>query len=363
MALNLSDRKAFWAGRRVLITGNSGFKGAWLQGMLDQLGAEVFGLSLQDRPTFKLNPFISNDESVETYWGDIRNQEFVYEVIRKVNPAVVFHFAAQPIVSEGFSDPVLTYDTNIMGTINVLNACRAAKDRVSFFNVTSDKCYSNRESGEFFHEDSPLGGIDPYSASKACAEIVGKSLAHVLEKDQILNLYLSGRAGNVFGGGDFGDQRLIPDLVKSLVDGTPIQLRAPDSIRPWQFVLGALDGYLVAIEKHLIDQSLPRLDSYNFGPASQGRLTVSELIGLICKFTDVKVAYEMDKSIIDEAQFLNLDTTKAQSVLGWKPKLSLLESLEWTFDWYRTWIQKDHARIKTLAVEQIQEYLERQTDD
>lgn len=363
MALSLNDRKIFWANRRVLITGNSGFKGSWLQAMLGQLGAKIFGLSLPGRPIFKLNEFISNNESVETYWGDVCNQQFVCEVMKKVNPSIVFHFAAQPIVSEGLSDPVSTYDTNIMGTINVLNACRAAKGKVSFFNVTSDKCYSNNDNSEFFCEDSALGGIDPYSASKACAEIVGKSFAHVLEKDEILNLYVSGRAGNVFGGGDFGDRRLIPDIVESLRSGVAIKVRAPNSIRPWQFVLSPLDGYLGAVEKHFMDQSLPRIDSYNFGPVTQIRLTVAELIDVIAQLTDVKVNYELENSTTGEAQFLNLDTVKAQSVLGWKPKLSLLESLEWTFDWYRAWLQQDHVLIKTLTVNQIQEYLERQTND
>jgi CDP-glucose 4,6-dehydratase len=327
----MAGTEEFWRGRRVLLTGHTGFKGAWLQLMLAELGAEVTGLALAPATQPNLHDLLGAGE--RSRLGDIRDPPVVAAAFAACDPEVVIHMAAQALVRESYRDPVATFATNILGTVNVLQACRAARALRCAIVVTSDKVYANDGGGRAFAEDDRLGGHDPYSNSKACAELVTGSFRD--------SFFAAGpalatvRAGNVIGGGDWSADRLIPDCVRALATGEPVRLRYPAAVRPWQHVLDPLSGYLALAAALARDpRSVPT--AVNFGPDPASFSPVSAVVEAFSARFGGRPGWAPDPGEHPaEAQALTLSSQRAREALGWRPRLPLAEALAWTADWYR----------------------------
>ncbi|HEX6660351.1 MAG TPA: CDP-glucose 4,6-dehydratase [Sphingomicrobium sp.] len=322
-----------WAGRRVLVTGHTGFKGGWLSLWLNALGAEVAGFSLPPatEPNFfdqtHLRDLVAHRE------GDVRDLESVRTAVRDVRPEVVFHLAAQPLVRLSYDQPVETYATNVMGTVHLLEACRDAPDLQAVVCVTSDKCYENRESTTPYRESDQMGGHDPYSSSKGASEIVVS--AYRRSFFQTGPRIASVRAGNVIGGGDWADDRLIPDIVRALLAGERPQIRNPNSIRPWQHVLDALSGYLLVAER-LLEGRDDVACGWNFGPSDEDAQPVSWIVEKMLAEWGSDLAWQRPEgSQPHEAILLKLDCSKARNELGWRPKLRLGDALRNVVEWHK----------------------------
>jgi CDP-glucose 4,6-dehydratase len=345
----------FWRGRKVLLTGHTGFKGAWLYLWLRSLGAEVTGYALE--PAFEPSLWAIVRDAVigeggRSIIGDIRDASRVRGVVADTRPQVVIHMAAQALVRESYRDPLATYATNVMGTANVLEACRATPDLECVLIVTSDKVYENLGAGRPFVEEDRIGGHDPYSNSKACAELVTGSFrdSFFMNGPPIA----SARAGNVIGGGDWSPDRLIPDCVRALKAGRPVTLRYPDAVRPWQHVLEPLSGYL-AVAKALVEtpETAPR--AVNFGPDPASFRSVHEVVDAFSARFDGKPGWERDGAAQPaEARALTLSSKLAERSLGWRPILCIEESLSWTADWYRAHAMGENMLTASRA--QIAQY-------
>ncbi|CAN5835958.1 CDP-glucose 4,6-dehydratase [soil metagenome] len=360
-----------YRGRRVLVTGHTGFKGSWLSLWLARLGAEVHGYALQ-APT---EPALFNEADVEGCLashcvGDVRDSAALAARIRAIEPEVVFHLAAQPLVRRSYSEPRETYDVNVMGTVNLLEAVRAAESVRVCQVVTSDKCYENREWVYAYRESDPMGGYDPYSSSKGCAELVTaayrRSFFSQRLGDEAPVSLSTVRAGNVIGGGDWAEDRIIPDCIRALEIGKTIPVRNPDAVRPWQHVLEPLSGYLhlAASQSH---KPVVFADAWNFGPDGAGNLPVRELVELLvtqwgsgASWEDLSPAVsDAARDRLHEATFLKLDITKSQSLLGWRPVLSVPGAIQLTVEWYRTrGEQTRSSRVRDLCLQQIEDYVE-----
>ena len=328
----------FWSGRRVLVTGHTGFKGSWLALWLASLGAEVTGFSTAPPSEPSLFELARVGDDVRSIVGDVRDARAVAAVFREADPSVVLHLAAQPLVRASYADPVGTYDVNVMGTANVLEAAREVGGSLhSIVVVTSDKCYLNREWEWGYREDDPLGGHDPYSSSKAGAELVAAAY-----RDSYGLPVATGRAGNVIGGGDFGADRLVPDAMRALAADEYLRVRNPDSIRPWQHVLCPLHGYGLLAEgaEH---------GGWNFGPADDEARPVrwvAERLG---------VRWEQDGGDHPhEAHYLKLDSSRARSRIGWRPRWDLERGLDATAEWYAA--HRAGGDVRGLVLEQIEAY-------
>lgn len=359
----MEDIKSLYKNKRVLVTGHTGFKGSWLSIWLKQLGAEVIGISLD--PVSERDLFILADLSgkITDYRQDIRDLEKIEQIIYKEQPEIVFHLAAQPLVLPSYNDPVLTFETNVMGTVNLLEACRKTKSVRQIVVVTTDKVYENKEQLTGYKENDPLGGHDPYSASKAAAEIVTQSYSKSFfqSPNQSTNHPITpsvstARAGNVIGGGDWAESRLMPDCVRSLEAGEQILIRNPESVRPWQHVLDPLAGYLLLAQKMAEDPHKYQ-GAWNFGPDDEAVVTVKELVEtLIACWGNGRWDEVNGVSKSHEAGILMLDISKAKKLLGWKPVLSLKETVEWTTYWYKNYPRED---VYKLCSEQIEKYMEK----
>ena len=334
--------KDFWRNKKVLITGHTGFKGSWLTVMLSQLGSEVFGISLKEE-------FISlaKDISIENYCNskiiDLRNRDLVLKEINKINPDIVFHLAAQSLVIKSYNDPYLTYSSNLLGLVNTLDSLRFCSNTKVVLNVTSDKCYKNLESLMGYKEDDILGGHDPYSNSKACSELISESFRESFFKDKHVAC-VTARAGNVIGGGDWSDNRLIPDVFRSILNSQDLEIRHPESIRPWQHVLEPLTGYLILAEKSYFEP-LKYSEAWNFGPEENNIRTVGDIISEISKYVDLKdkVKYQNDARF-HETSILKLDISKVKSKVGWEPKWDFEETIKETCLWYMEYLSKRYFR-------------------
>lgn len=348
---------AVWRGRRVLLTGHTGFKGSWMALLLTRLGARVTGLSLPDVSERSLYRVLSPWPDIESLACDIRDPSALRNAIDKTRPEIVIHMAAQALVSDSYADPVGTIDTNVLGTVHILETLRSFDAVSSILIVTSDKVYENQEAGVNFAETSPLGGHDPYSASKAAAEI----LTSAYQRSFFSKLgvpVMTARAGNVIGGGDWAANRLIPDLWRAYESGRAVIMRNPGSVRPWQHVLDPLYGYLLYVQR-----SLKKLDgmasSLNFGPPREPVRTVQQVAekfaaSLGCgEFWTVSC----DQNHMHESRFLSIDSTSAYQTLGWRTELSVDEAISWTCDWYTAYQNAQDMRTYTNA--QIGAYLDR----
>lgn len=348
-----------YRGTRVLLTGHTGFKGAWLAAWLQKLGAEVTGLALPpepDRPS--LYEVAAVGEGMGSILGDIRDPATVDDAFRAARPRVVFHMAAQSLVRRSYVEPVATYATNVMGTAHVLEAARAVPEVEAVLVVTSDKCYENRGLERGYREDDPMGGFDPYSSSKGCAELLTAAWRRSFFAGHAA--VATARAGNVIGGGDWAEDRLVPDLVRAAYRGEPAVLRNPGAVRPWQHVLDPLRGYLLLGERLLSDGDAVA-EGWNFGPADDDAVTVRELAERMARTWDrVRTVEAEDGSGPHEAHFLKLDHRKAGTRLGWEPLLDLDRSVELTAGWYREH-HRDPDAAPELVARQIDDYTKRAT--
>lgn len=342
---------AFWRGRRVLLTGHTGFKGAWLALWLQSLGARVTGFSVDVPTDPSLYELARVGEGMESVTGDVRDRDAIVAVMGAAKPEVVIHMAAQSIVRRSFAAPVETYATNVMGTVNVLDAVRTHGEGVRVLvNVTSDKCYENREWEWGYREDEPLGGHDPYSSSKGCAELVTAAMRRSFFADPDGVRVATARAGNVIGGGDWGEDRLVPDLMRAALAGEPVRVRNPNSIRPWQHVISPLSGYLVLAQA--LWGSPEHAAAWNFGPPEQDARPVGWIVQRIGELWPDGVQWELDEGPHPhEARYLKLDSSHARGRLGWRAPVALDTTLQSIVDWYGA--LRDGADLRAVTLEQI----------
>jgi CDP-glucose 4,6-dehydratase len=330
---------AFWNGRKVFVTGHTGFKGGWLCLWLHKLGAQLSGYSLPPPTSPSLFEAAGIASLVDTRFGDIRDLENTVAAVRRAEPEIVFHLAAQPLVRLSYHEPVSTYATNVMGTVHLLEAVRACPSVRAVLIVTSDKCYENREWDWGYRENESMGGYDPYSNSKGCTELVvsayRSSYFNPQQFDRHRVALASARAGNVIGGGDWADDRLIPDFVRAIVAGQQLCIRSPHAIRPWQHVLEPLSGYIVLAQK-LLEEGPRYAEGWNFGPHDQDARPVEWLVEKLVTLWGDGASWRLDDQVHPhEAHYLKLDISKARSRLGWEPRWSLGEALSHVVDWYR----------------------------
>jgi CDP-glucose 4,6-dehydratase len=349
----------FWRGKRVFVTGHTGFKGAWLCAWLERLGAGVFGLSLPPDDEPRLGPMIGLDRRIETAFADLRDPEPVARAMTGFAPDIVLHLAAQSLVRRSYRDPVGTVATNVMGTINLLEAMRRTPSVRAAVIVTSDKCYDNREWAWPYRETDPLGGADPYSASKACAELVTHAWRRSFFGGDHKAALATARAGNVIGGGDWAADRLLPDCIAALTQGRPIEIRNPGATRPWQFVLDPVAGYLRLAEQ-LFEEGKVFTGAWNFGPTGDDVRSVAAIVDAVVAAWDARTGGRSPGRIAaesagpHEAGLLAVDASLARRHLGWTPRLTLDAALAWTVDWY----QRQHAGApaEALVDDQIAAY-------
>ncbi len=357
-------RPEFWKNRNVFVTGNTGFKGSWLCLWLQHLSAKVVGYSLPPPTDPSLYRVANVDSFMETIKGDVRDYRTLLDALSAHKPDIIFHMAAQSVVRESYEQPVDTYSTNVMGTVNLMEAVRQLPGKVAVINVTTDKVYENREWVWGYRETDRLGGHDPYSNSKACSELVTQSY-----RDSFFTatagtgsekLVATARAGNVIGGGDWTRDQLIPDIVNAFNEGRPVVIRSPRSVRPWQYVLDCLGGYLSLAERLFLDGD--RFSgSWNFGPGPEDTIPVQRIVERLIDAWPTKADWILDTDAHPhEADYLRLDTSKTIMRLGWVPKLSIEESLGWIVEWYRGYFS--HVDLQTISLEQIMRYEKKLSD-
>jgi CDP-glucose 4,6-dehydratase len=348
----------FYKGRKVFITGHTGFKGSWLSILLNWLGADVYGYAL-DPPTIpSLYELAKVDQLVSSTIGDIRNFDFLLETVKKIKPEVIIHMAAQPLVMEAYKNPRETYEVNVMGTVNLLEAVRQVGSVMAILNVTSDKCYDNREWYWGYRENEPKGGFDPYSNSKGCSELVTSSFRNSFFNPKEYKKHgvalASARAGNVIGGGDWAENRLIPDFIRAIMRGENVKIRNPYAVRPWQHVLEPLNGYLKLCEK-LFNDGAVFAEGWNFGPDDSEAKNVKWITSKICELWGNGAGFELDSNPQPhEATYLKLDCSKARALLGWNPVWNVENSLKMIVDWYKSYLS--NADLRKICVSQIEQY-------
>lgn len=342
-----------YRGKRVVVTGHTGFKGSWLSLWLKQLGAEVVGISLA--PETQLNHWnlLNLELTVKHHELDIRNAIEIARVFKAAQPEVVFHLAAQPLVRRSYRDPLETWSTNVMGTANVLEACRQTRSVRAILAVTTDKCYENQEWVWGYRETDRLGGHDPYSASKASSELVAASYRSAFFHTENAPLLATARAGNVIGGGDWSEDRLIPDLLRAMAARQSLEIRSPNATRPWQHVLESLSGYLLLVQK-LIEGDENFHGPWNFGPDRSGNRTVAVVLNRLLTHWPQMQWHQTASPQPHEANLLYLDSSKAHAQLGWRPLWSLDTALEKTADWYRAFQSSQTA----ISAQQLAQYVE-----
>jgi CDP-glucose 4,6-dehydratase len=348
--------------RKVLITGHTGFKGSWLCILLHKLGADVYGYALEPPTIPSLFVEANIDEFVTSYIGDIRNLEYLQEVMNKVQPEIVIHMAAQPLVRESYNNPVETYAINVMGTVHLLEVCRNTLSVKAIVNVTTDKCYENQEWHWGYRETEPMGGYDPYSNSKGCSELVTSSyrMSYFNPKDYSKHgvALATARAGNVIGGGDWADDRLIPDFIRAITKGEEVKIRSPYAIRPWQHVLEPLTGYLNLAAK-LFSEGSAYAEPWNFGPEDSDAKNVEWITSTICKLWGENASFSIDNNPQPhEANYLKLDCSKAKAELNWIPKWNIETTLKSIVEWNKCFLKGESMR--NITEDQIEKYFEHQ---
>lgn len=351
-AINDSNFASFWRGKRVLVTGHTGFKGAWLTLWLEMLGAKVTAFALPSITSPNLHGLLAPWPHQTLASIDLRDAAAVASFVQESNPEVIFHLAAQALVRPSYQDPMGTFAANVMGTGHVIDAARNLPELKALIIATTDKVYANDGSGRAFVESDRLGGKDPYSSSKACAELMTQSMRDSFFKHGAKVATV--RAGNVVGGGDWSADRLVPDLIRALLDDQPVALRFPQSTRPWQHVLEPLWGYM-RLAQCLAEAPDGIPLALNFGPDSDSVLTVAEVIEIMSEALNARHGWvQTPGDHPAEAPALALDSTMAIKTLGWTPRLTMHQTIDWTADWYRRWHAGENPR--TMTIEQIERY-------
>lgn len=351
----------FWKGKRVLLTGHTGFKGSWLSLWLQSMGAQVVGYALVPPTNPSLFDVAEVSKGMTSIIGDIRDLGHLHKVFAEHQPEIVIHMAAQPLVRYSYIEPVETYSTNVMGTVNLLEAVRSTGSVKAVVNVTTDKCYENREWVWGYRENEAMGGFDPYSSSKGCAELVTaayrNSYFHPDKYPTHGVAIASGRAGNVIGGGDWADDRLIPDIMRAITQSKPVNIRNPNATRPWQHVLEPLSGYLVLAQK-LFEDGAAYAEGWNFGPNDEDAKPVQWIVEKLTSTWGENASWTLDSGEHPhEAHYLKLDCSKAKTRLDWHPRWHLEDALGAIIDWHRAF--RDGKEMKTLTLSQVQQYVNR----
>lgn len=354
------NSSSFWCGKRVFLTGHTGFKGSWLCLWLSSLGAEVTGYALEPPTNPSLFKLTGVGELVTSIIADVRDLERLKGEMAKADPEVVIHMAAQPLVRDSYKIPVETYAVNVMGTVNLLEAVRSCPSVRAVVNVTTDKVYENREWHWGYRENEPFGGYDPYSNSKACSELVTaafrSSYFNPRDYEKHGVAVATARAGNVIGGGDWAGDRLIPDIIRAILVGVPVRIRNPHAVRPWQHVLEPLSGYLVLAQR-LFEEGARYGEGWNFGPNENDARPVEWIVKRLCARWEEGAAYEIDQGEHPhEAHYLKLDCSKARAELGWQPRWSLEKALESIVAW--TKMYRDGGDLRGACLAQIRAFEE-----
>lgn len=350
-------QSSLWKDRTVLITGHTGFKGSWLSLWLSKMGAKVIGYSLPAITTPNLFSILNLEEDINSIYGDIRDRDKLENTIQKYRPEVIFHLAAQPIVTTSYIEPLDTLEINIIGTANILNAVRNTNHVKVVINITSDKCYENKEQIWGYRESEPMGGYDPYSCSKGCSELITNSFRNSYFNQKEIML-ASARAGNVIGGGDWAENRIVPDVIRGLNNKNQIEIRNPHAIRPWQHVLEPLSGY-ISLAERLWEKDKSFAEAWNFGPDEKSIISVKEIVSkAVENWNDTlneSINYQGDDTPrVHETQILKLDSSKAKYKLGWSPKLDIDQTIKWTMEWYKGYYNGD--QMKNFSLVQIKKY-------
>jgi CDP-glucose 4,6-dehydratase len=348
----------FYKGRKVFITGHTGFKGSWLSILLNWLGADVYGYALNAPTNPNLYELANIDQLVSSTIGDVRDHNLLLKTLKEVQPEVVIHMAAQPLVRESYKNPCETYEVNVMGTVNLLDAARQINSIKAILNITTDKCYENKEWHWGYRENEPIGGYDPYSNSKGCSELVTSSFrSSFFNPKEYKNhgvALASARAGNVIGGGDWADDRLIPDFIRSIMRGEKVKIRSPYAIRPWQHVLEPLSGYLTLCEK-LYTAGTAFAEGWNFGPDDRDAKNVEWITKKLCELWGESASFEIDTNPQPhEASYLKLDCSKAKAELDWTPIWNIETTLKSIVIWNKAFLAGEN--MHTITEKQIMDY-------
>ncbi|BDX22494.1 CDP-glucose 4,6-dehydratase [Polynucleobacter sp. TUM22923] len=352
---------SFWSGKKVFLTGHTGFKGSWLSLWLQQLGAQVTGYALQPPTNPSLFEVAQVAQGMTSIIGDIRDGTMLTNAMRQAAPDIVIHMAAQPLVRRSYVDPVETYSTNVMGTVNLLEAVRQTPSVRAIVNVTTDKCYENKEWVWGYRENEPMGGFDPYSSSKGCAELVTaayrNSFFNSSQHSEHQVALATARAGNVIGGGDWAEDRLIPDILRAIQNGQRVNIRNPHATRPWQHVLEPLSGYLALAEK-LYTDGAAFAEAFNFGPAEEDAKPVQWIVEQLTQSWGDGASWHLDGGTHPhEAHYLKLDCSKARATLGWQPHWQLGQTLQAIIVWHKAHSAlKGSQDMRSLCLQQINDY-------
>ena len=344
----------FWKNKRILLTGHTGFKGSWLSLWLQSMGALVYGVALKSKNSPAMFDVANVASGMKHHITDIRDLSALRNHIQTFNPQIIIHMAAQPLVRKSYKEPVETFEINVMGTVNVLEAARSGKDLSVIVNVTTDKCYDNREWPWGYREDDAMGGYDPYSSSKGCVELLSAAYRKSFFNKAGIAM-ATARAGNVIGGGDWSKDRLIPDIFRFLEKKQPVEIRNPNAIRPWQHVLEPLSGYLILAECLYEKSGISFAEGWNFGPNDEDAKTVEWMASKICNSWSETAGWTSQiGQHPHEANFLKLDISKSKQRLGWSPRWNLETALDCTVEWHNAWINGNDMRNMSLM--QINNY-------